>query len=80
MVLKMILYVKSLLKATLTDDGSGVNITVLSSTFNQPSSQYFVLIDDGFVKSRIYQEPIIGIQDDVWTFSTRKYFIYKNLK
>ena len=64
---------------TLSDNEYGnvtiINITVLSSTFNQPNTTYYVLIDDGFVKDRRYQEPIIGIHTNVWTFKTRMCFI-----
>ena len=59
------------------DDESGttINVTVIDSTFNKPGGRYYVLIDDGFAKSRNFQEPIIGIQDSTWSFTIRECFI-----
>ncbi|CAB4384420.1 unnamed protein product [Rhizophagus irregularis] len=50
----------------LQDDGSEYGkIRQITS----PNTKYYVLIDDGFVKSKELQEPIIGIQN-TWTFMT----------
>ncbi|GBC03264.1 hypothetical protein RclHR1_05040005 [Rhizophagus clarus] len=51
-------------------DDYTVEVTVIDSTFNQFNTKYYVLIDDGFVKSKQYQEPILGIQDSTWNFMT----------
>ncbi|GBC03266.1 hypothetical protein RclHR1_05040007 [Rhizophagus clarus] len=51
-------------------DDYTIQITVIDSTFNQPNTKYYVKIDDGFVKSRDLQEPILGIQDTAWNFIT----------
>jgi hypothetical protein len=58
----------------IIDEGpsSIVNITIIDSTFNKPGGKYYVLIDDGFANSRDYHEPMIGIQSNVWSFTTRK--------
>ncbi|GES75975.1 hypothetical protein GLOIN_2v1834901 [Rhizophagus clarus] len=47
----------------LNDDetGSIINITIIDNTFNKPGGKYYVLIDDGFVKDRKYQEPILEL-------------------
>ncbi|CAG8533796.1 4914_t:CDS:2 [Diversispora eburnea] len=34
---------------TLSNDSKTIQVTILSSTFNQPDNSYYVLIDDGFV-------------------------------
>ncbi|PKC06050.1 hypothetical protein RhiirA5_400596 [Rhizophagus irregularis] len=52
-------------------DDFTIEITVIDSTFNQPNAKYYVLIDNGFVKNRNYQEPIIGIQNSGWSFITK---------
>ncbi|PKY51381.1 hypothetical protein RhiirA4_468374 [Rhizophagus irregularis] len=52
-------------------DDSTIEITVIDSTFNQPNAKYYILIDNGFVKNRNYQEPIIGIQNSGWSFITK---------
>ncbi|CAB5384101.1 unnamed protein product [Rhizophagus irregularis] len=51
-------------------DDYTIEIKVINSTFNQPNTKYYVLIDDGFVKSKDLQEPIPGIQDNAWNFMT----------
>jgi hypothetical protein len=56
-------------------DDYTIEITVIDSTFNQPNTKYYVMFDDGFVKSKELQEPIIGIQDTAWNFMTSKCFI-----
>ncbi|RGB39051.1 hypothetical protein C1646_755031 [Rhizophagus diaphanus] len=53
----------------LIDDYT-IEIKVIDSTFNQPNTKYYVLIDDGFVESKDLQEPIIGLQDNAWNFNT----------
>ncbi|CAB4437910.1 unnamed protein product [Rhizophagus irregularis] len=51
-------------------DDYTIKIKVIDSTFNQPNTKYYVLIDDGFVMSKDLQEPIIGLQDNAWNFNT----------
>ena len=57
---------------TISDDGTTINITVINSTFNQPGGKYYISIDKGFVRDRKYQEPLIGINTNVWSFTTRR--------
>ncbi|KAF0467607.1 hypothetical protein F8M41_025973 [Gigaspora margarita] len=47
-------------------DGKTININVLTSTFNEYNQSYYVRMDNNFVKSRIYQEPLKGINDRIW--------------
>jgi hypothetical protein len=59
----------------LDETGFTVNIRIIDSTFNKPGGKYYVLIDNGFVKNKNYQEPIIGIQNSGWSFITSNCFI-----
>ncbi|CAJ0767930.1 5346_t:CDS:2 [Entrophospora sp. SA101] len=43
----------------LSNDNYTVNITVFPSTFNEPGSRYFVVINDNFVKSQPENEPLL---------------------
>ncbi|RIB17627.1 hypothetical protein C2G38_2087843 [Gigaspora rosea] len=47
-----------------------VKLNVLDCTFNDPNAQYYIEVDNGFVKSSIYNEPILGINQNTWTFNT----------
>ncbi|CAJ0824006.1 19296_t:CDS:10 [Entrophospora sp. SA101] len=53
----------------LSNDNYTVNITVFPSTFNEPGSRYFVVINDNFVKSQPENEPLLGISKFYWTFT-----------
>ncbi|RIB30880.1 hypothetical protein C2G38_2136149 [Gigaspora rosea] len=54
----------------VSPDGKTLNITVISSTFNQRGENYFVQMDNNFVMSRFYSEPIKGIDYGVWNLSS----------
>ncbi len=56
------------------DDNTTISVKIIDSTFNRPGEKYYVLIDEDFVKSQNYKEPIYGIHYDVWNFTTRKCF------
>ncbi|CAG8587623.1 8075_t:CDS:2 [Ambispora leptoticha] len=47
---------------TTTDDAYSVSIQIFPSTFNQPGASYYVLMDNDFVKDRLLDEPIRGIE------------------
>ncbi len=49
-----------------------VIVRIIESTFNL-GGRYYVSIDNNFVKSRTFQEPLYGLKDDVWSFTIRKY-------
>ncbi|RIA83335.1 hypothetical protein C1645_786626 [Glomus cerebriforme] len=51
-------------------DDTAVNITIFSSTFNNPRASYYVIIDDGFVSSKQYNEPIMGVNQGAWALNT----------
>ncbi|PKC02710.1 hypothetical protein RhiirA5_424842 [Rhizophagus irregularis] len=61
----------------LIDDYT-IEIKVIDSTFNQPNTKYYILMDDGFVESKDLKEPIIGIQDDSWRFITAQEDVTQN--
>ncbi|CAG8761994.1 14722_t:CDS:10, partial [Gigaspora margarita] len=52
-----------------TISGTVVKINISSYTFNVPNGQYYIQIDDNFVKTE-YGEPMPGIQPKIWTFET----------
>ncbi|CAJ0826190.1 11036_t:CDS:10 [Entrophospora sp. SA101] len=45
-------------------------VKVLKSTFNNPGSEYYVTVEDDFVKSATTDQNIIGINSKAWNFST----------
>ncbi|CAG8481972.1 5792_t:CDS:10 [Funneliformis mosseae] len=53
-------------------DSTTVIVKLLESTLNLPGSKYYVTIDNNFVKSRVYQEPLYGVKEHVWSFTTPK--------
>ena len=55
----------------LHEDGITVKVTIIKSTFNRPGGRYYVSVDDNFVKSRKYQEPLRGVRKRVWSFTTQ---------
>ncbi|CAG8487027.1 4362_t:CDS:2 [Cetraspora pellucida] len=46
---------------------------VLSSTFNRINSTYVITVDDNFVKTLSFDEPLTGIRRDIWRVKTPKY-------
>ncbi|RIB25464.1 hypothetical protein C2G38_2067364 [Gigaspora rosea] len=54
----------------VSPDGKTVNITVISSTFNQYGESYYVEMDNNFVKSYFYKEPLTGIHDGLWNLTS----------
>ncbi|RIB30885.1 hypothetical protein C2G38_966296 [Gigaspora rosea] len=54
----------------VSPDGKTLNITVISSTFNQRGENYYVQMDNNFVMSRFYNEPLKGIDLGVWNLSS----------
>ncbi|CAG8628027.1 4643_t:CDS:2, partial [Dentiscutata heterogama] len=50
----------------LSNDGMVVNISIIDSTFNENGTNYYVKIDNNFAKTRTYNEPLRGIESEVW--------------
>ncbi|CAG8582467.1 3349_t:CDS:2 [Diversispora eburnea] len=55
---------------SISDDGLTVIVEVIRSTFSYPNSQYYVKVDNNFVRSKLFGEPLMGIDDNIWKFYT----------
>ncbi|RIB14077.1 hypothetical protein C2G38_2248480 [Gigaspora rosea] len=51
-----------------------VSCKVLSSTFNRINSTYTIVLDDGFVQTLSFNEPLNGIKRDIWQVKTPKFY------
>lgn len=56
----------------LSENRKTITIKIFTSTFNQPLTDYFVIIDDNFVKINENGEAVKGIEANVWVFKTSK--------
>ncbi|CAG8439354.1 1378_t:CDS:2 [Dentiscutata heterogama] len=54
----------------ISSDRKTVNLTIISSTFNQHGENYYIEMDNNFVKSYLYKEPLTGIQDRIWNLTS----------
>ncbi|RIA85737.1 hypothetical protein C1645_808122, partial [Glomus cerebriforme] len=52
------------------NDNFTVHIPVFGSTFSQSNASYYITIDNDFVMSQKINEPLIGIPENIWMFST----------
>nr|CAG8434842.1 939_t:CDS:10 [Entrophospora candida] len=57
---------------TLSNDDKTISFKVLDSSFGFPNTGYYVVIDNGFVKDIAYEESLLGIQENIWKFRTKK--------
>ncbi|RHZ63687.1 hypothetical protein Glove_328g61 [Diversispora epigaea] len=55
---------------SISEDGLTVTVKVIRSTFSYPNGQFYVKVDNNFVKSKVYGEPLKGIDDNIWKFNT----------
>ncbi|RHZ63723.1 hypothetical protein Glove_328g122 [Diversispora epigaea] len=55
---------------SISEDGLTVTVKVIRSTFSYPNGQFYVKVDNNFVKSKVYDEPLKGINDNIWKFNT----------
>ncbi|PKB99741.1 hypothetical protein RhiirA5_505571 [Rhizophagus irregularis] len=51
-------------------DNNTVRVEVINSTFNNPGKTYHIMIANNFVVSRLYKEPLYGLNNYVWNFKT----------
>ena len=58
-------------------DNNTLLLTVLSSTFNQPNSTYYIKINANFARQNTTLEPILGISKYKWTFFTGNLLLTK---
>ncbi|CAG8451886.1 4146_t:CDS:2 [Dentiscutata heterogama] len=54
-------------KFNISSDFKVISITILSSTFASPQSQYYIVMDNNFLKDYISNEPLPGAN---WSFTT----------
>ncbi|KAF0525318.1 hypothetical protein F8M41_014653 [Gigaspora margarita] len=54
-------------KFYISPDSKMISISVLKSTFVSPQSEYYLVMDNNFVKDLIHEEPLLGAN---WNFST----------
>ncbi|KAF0526272.1 hypothetical protein F8M41_014105 [Gigaspora margarita] len=55
---------------SISPDGLNIGINVISCTFNEYNEQYFVSMDNNFVKGADWNEPLRGIHDGIWILKT----------
>ncbi|GBB92169.1 hypothetical protein RclHR1_19770002 [Rhizophagus clarus] len=54
---------------TLDNGDKSVNVNILGSTFSKSGGNYFIKIDNNFVKDRAYREPLLGVSENIWKFT-----------
>ncbi|CAG8517544.1 16437_t:CDS:10 [Funneliformis mosseae] len=54
-------------------DNKTIILDVLESTFNQPNANYYIVINDNVVKDWKTNQPLIGIESNIWKFNTTDY-------
>ena len=55
---------------SIDQNGHTIYVPVLPSTFNQPFSNYTIVVDDNLVVSKPLNEPLKGITREYWIVST----------
>ncbi|CAG8724975.1 423_t:CDS:2, partial [Scutellospora calospora] len=61
------------------NDNKTVIVKVLPSTFNEPNSLYYVVIENNFVKRSNSEEALLGIDKNLWTlFTGNKKYVYSS--
>lgn len=50
-----------------------IAIPVLNSTFNKPNATYTIVVDDNFALNPVWNEPLNGIEQGIWTVSTEPF-------
>ncbi|CAJ0891864.1 4292_t:CDS:2 [Entrophospora sp. SA101] len=60
-------------------EGNTVQVKVLKSTFNSPGSEYYVTIEDDFVKDSVTNQNLFGIKPKIWDFNTEGTTYYTSL-
>ncbi|CAB5330967.1 unnamed protein product [Rhizophagus irregularis] len=53
----------------LDNDDKRVIVNILDSTFSKSGGNYSIKIDNNFIKSRTYGEPLLGIRENIWNFT-----------
>ncbi|CAG8751925.1 9382_t:CDS:2, partial [Gigaspora margarita] len=53
-----------------TNGSTQVQFDVLNTTFNQRSSDYFIQVDNAFVRDIQFNQPLLGIRPSIWFIRT----------
>src|SRR5207244_5727621 len=56
-------------QCTLENGDKRVIVKILDSTLSKSGGSYFVKVDNNFVKNRVYEEPLLGIKENIWYFT-----------
>ncbi|CAB4398748.1 unnamed protein product [Rhizophagus irregularis] len=63
--------IKGLNQKYVTVNNNTVSIDVIEGTFNKPNTTYYVMIENNFVSSLLYNEPLPGLSSNIiWSFTT----------
>jgi hypothetical protein len=54
-------------------DNNTVIVKVINSTFNNPGKTYYIMIANNFVMSQLYNEPLYGLNNYVWNFTSKRF-------
>ena len=57
----------------LSKDQKILSIQLITSTFNLPNTNYYAIVGDGALKQLSNGQPLIGIRENIWSFTTGKY-------
>jgi hypothetical protein len=57
---------------SIENNGKTVSADVLESTFSVSKGNYFIKVDNNFVRDRSYKEPLLGIRENIWSFITEE--------
>ncbi|CAG8681071.1 2395_t:CDS:10 [Gigaspora margarita] len=61
------------------NDNKTVIVKVLPSTFNEPNSHYYVVVENNFVKRSDSNEALLGIDKNLWTLVTEtRQYVYSS--
>jgi hypothetical protein len=64
---------------TIGSDNHTVHIPIFKSTFNQPNTSYYVVIENNFVSNQVTNEPLVGIKEKKWIFLISNIHIFLKL-
>jgi len=64
----------------LSDDRKTLNIQVLTSTFNIPNENYYVIIGDNALIQASNGQPLMGIRENTWRITTGNIIVVNILK
>ncbi|PKY25810.1 hypothetical protein RhiirB3_254580 [Rhizophagus irregularis] len=53
-----------------SSDKKTLNMKVLESTFNQPNSNYYIVVNDNVVRDWKSNHPLLGVERNRWKFNT----------